>query len=90
MTYVIAAPCVADYSCAEICPVSAISPGPQDPEFQRVEQLFIDPTVCIDCGACMDACPVSAIFQEGSLPHHWSHYAAINRQYFEVAAHGEQ
>jgi ferredoxin len=86
MTYVIAAPCVADYSCVEICPVAAISPGPEDPEFERVEQLFIHPDVCIDCGACLDVCPVSAIFQEGSLPAKWQHYAAINRQYFEVIA----
>lgn len=86
MTYVITAPCVADYSCAEICPVSAISPGPSDPEFDGVEQLYIDPKVCIDCGACVDACPVSAIFDEGALPARWKHYAALNRQYFEVIA----
>jgi ferredoxin len=86
MTYVIASPCVADYSCVEICPVAAISPGPSDPEFQQVEQLFIDPRVCIDCGACLDVCPVSAIFEAGSLPPKWMHYAEINRQYFEVVA----
>jgi ferredoxin len=84
MAYVIAAPCVADYSCVEICPVAAISPGPDDPEFLRAEQLFIHPEICIDCGACLDVCPVSAIFEEGSLPPQWKHYAAINRQYFEV------
>jgi ferredoxin len=86
MSYVIAAPCVADYSCAEICPVLAISPGPTDPEFDQVEQLYINPNVCIDCGACLDVCPVSAIFDEGSLPSRWKHYADINRQYFNVIA----
>lgn len=86
MTYVIAAACVADYSCAEICPVAAISPGPNDLEFQNVEQLFIDPSICINCGACLDLCPVTAIYQEGSLPTHLKHYAAINRQFFEVIA----
>jgi ferredoxin len=64
--------------------VAAISPGPNDPEFQNVEQLFIDPSVCIDCGACVDVCPVLAIFQRASLPEQWQHYVEINRQYFEV------
>lgn len=86
MPYVITAPCVADYSCAEICPVSAISPGPSDPEFETAEQLFIDPLTCIDCGACFDACPVSAVFPQGALPEHLQHYALVNKQYFEVAS----
>jgi ferredoxin len=64
--------------------VAAISPGPNDPEFQNVEQLFINPSVCIDCGACVDVCPVLAIFQPASLPEQWQHYVEINRQYFEV------
>jgi ferredoxin len=89
MAYVIAAPCVADYSCAEICPVAAISPGPDNPEFEQVEQLFINPHTCINCGACLDVCPVAAIFEEGALPKRWQHYAEINRQYFAVVAQVE-
>ena len=82
MAFVIAAPCVADYSCVDICPVNCISPGPADPAFAATEQLYIDPEVCIGCRACVDACPVLAIFEDDALPDRWKHYAQINRDYF--------
>jgi anaerobic selenocysteine-containing dehydrogenase len=56
MAYVIAAPCVADYSCVDICPVNCIAPAPDDVAFATTEQLYINPAACIDCGACVDAC----------------------------------
>lgn len=83
MSFVITAPCVADYSCVEICPVNCISPGPDDKNFDKVEQLFIDPTVCIDCGVCVKACPVDAIYKAELLPEKWKHYKDINAQYFQ-------
>ena len=86
MAYVIAAPCLADYSCVEVCPVHCISPGPTDVDFDGAEQMFIDPTVCISCGACVDVCPVLAIYDAGSLPMKWRHYEDINRQYFLARA----
>ena len=82
MTYVIAAPCIADYSCLEVCPAQCISPGPNDIRFQDAEQLYINPETCIDCGACIDVCPVEAIFRDDSLPPKWQHYRDINREYF--------
>lgn len=82
MAFVIAAPCVADFSCVEICPVDAIHPGPAESDFDAAEQLYIDPVACINCGACVDACPVLAIYDEGALPERWKHYADVNRQYF--------
>ena len=85
MSYVIAAPCVADYSCIEVCPVGCISPGPDDPRFDRTEQMYIDPAVCISCGACSDVCPVLAIFDASQLPEKWRHYEQINRDYFDSA-----
>lgn len=87
MAYVIAAPCIADYSCVEICPVNCISPAPADAEFDKAEQMYIDPSRCIDCGACLDVCPVLAIFEAGNLPAKWKHYEAINRQYFSSDSH---
>jgi ferredoxin--NADP+ reductase len=84
MAYVIAAPCIADYSCVDVCPVNAISPGPDDPGYDDAEQLYIDPGTCIDCGACLEACPVLAIYEEGCLPQAWRHYADVNRQYFQL------
>jgi ferredoxin len=86
VVHVIAAPCVADYSCLEICPVSCIWPRPQDSEFDEAEQLYIDPSGCINCGACKDVCPVLAIYEEGELPAKWAHYADVNREYFQPRA----
>ena len=82
MTYVIAAPCVADYSCVEVCPVDCIAPRPDDSGFDDAEQLFIDPGSCIDCEACVSACPVGAVFEVGMLPPKYKHYADINAAHF--------
>jgi ferredoxin len=82
MPFVIAAPCVADYSCVEVCPVNCISPGPQDPEFQDAEQMYINPQQCIGCGVCVEVCPVAAIYSADNLPVKWLHYAEVNRGYF--------
>ena len=83
MAYVITAPCVADYSCVEICPVDCISPGPTEKNFDTAEQLYINPEVCIDCAACVEVCPVLAIYDEERLPEKWQHYTEVNRQYFQ-------
>ena len=82
MAHVIAAPCVADYSCVEVCPVNCIGPSPNDTRLDGVEQLYIDPSRCIDCSACVDACPVSAIYKDTDIPEKWQHYRDLNREYF--------
>lgn len=89
MTYVVAAPCIADYSCVEVCPVDCIHPMPDEIEFATATQLYIDPTACVDCGACEEACPVNAIFAGDRLPAKWTHYARINADHFRVLAQGE-
>ena len=65
MAYVIAEPCIntKDSSCVNVCPVDCIHPR-KDENFEPVQQLYIDPDTCIDCGACVPECPVSAIFPE--------------------------
>ena len=80
MAYVIAEPCVAtkDNSCVEVCPVDCIHPTPDEPDYDNVEQLFIDPEECIDCDACVEACPVDACFAEDQLPAEWTPFAQLN------------
>ena len=85
MPYVIAAPCVSDFSCVEVCPVDCIAPAPDDAAFDSAEQLYIDPALCIECGACVGACPVQAIFDAKDLPVQWASYAQVNAEYFADA-----
>ncbi|TDU83740.1 ferredoxin--NADP+ reductase [Kribbella voronezhensis] len=61
MVYVVGAGCCSDASCVAVCPVNCIHPAPGEPDFGRTEGVYIDPQVCIDCGACAEACPVDAI-----------------------------
>jgi len=84
MTYVIAEPCIGtkDASCVDVCPVDCIHPGPDAPEYETTEMLYIDPVECIDCGACEPVCPVTAIFPDFDVPEEWSQYTEINADYF--------
>ena len=87
MAYVIAEPCIAtkDNSCVEVCPVDCIHPTPDEPDYDKVEMLYIDPEECIDCGACEPECPVEAIFPEDALPEKWEPFVKINYAYGEGA-----
>lgn len=79
MPYVIAEPCndVKDKSCVDVCPVDCIHGNEEDP------QLYIDPEVCIDCGACVSACPVEAIYADADVPAKWENYIAINADWYK-------
>ena len=77
MSFIIGKACVdcMDTACASACPVDCIH-GPINPEGSGVEiekegrdafpggQLYINPDVCINCGACLPECPVSAIYED--------------------------
>ena len=84
MAYVIAEPCIGtkDNSCVEVCPVDCIHPTPDEPDYDKVEMLFIDPEECIDCDACVEACPVDACFAEDQLPDEWASFAERNAAYY--------
>ena len=84
MAYVIAEPCIGtkDNSCVEVCPVDCIHPTTDEPDYDKVEMLYIDPEECIDCDACVEACPVDACFAEDQLPEEWEKYTQINADYF--------
>ena len=85
MAYVIAEPCIdtKDNSCVEVCPVDCIHPTPDEPDYDAVKMLYIDPEECIDCDACVEACPVDACFAEDQLPDEWQQYIQINADYYK-------
>jgi ferredoxin len=53
MAYTINDKCVKCGTCADTCPVEAISEGDETYE--------IDADKCVECGACAGSCPVEAI-----------------------------
>jgi NAD-dependent dihydropyrimidine dehydrogenase PreA subunit len=91
VAYIIAEPCIGvkDTACVDACPVDCIHPKKDTPYadgrpgFEQVDQLFIDPVECIDCGACVPVCPVSAIFALDDLPEKWQSYIEKNARYVE-------
>ena len=52
MAYKISDDCISCGSCAENCPVGAISEGDG--------KYVINPDLCVECGACAEVCPVGA------------------------------
>lgn len=98
MAFIITEPCIGtcDTSCVSVCPVDCIhGPIPLEELQERVaagelEQLtlervmmYIDPDICIDCGACEPECPVDAIFEEFDVPEKWNHYIELNAEFFQ-------
>ena len=79
MAYVITEACIGekDATCVATCPVDCILGEAGDP------MLFIDPALCIDCGACQPVCPVNAIFIESEVPPDQVEFTEINRRYFD-------
>ena len=56
MAYNITDACLKCGSCAEQCPVEAISEGE--------DKYVIDADQCVDCGTCAAECPNDAISEE--------------------------
>ncbi|MBC5811595.1 MAG: ferredoxin family protein [Candidatus Eremiobacteraeota bacterium] len=85
MAYIITEPCIGtrDKSCVDVCPVDCIHGNPEDEE--KKGMLYIDPEVCIDCGACVSACPVEAIYADSDVPEKWTNYIPINAEFFKKA-----
>jgi ferredoxin len=58
--------------CVTVCPVDCFHGDD--------EMLYIDPEVCIDCGACIPLCPVQAIYEEMDLPAEKDRWIEINAE----------
>lgn len=77
MSFIIGESCIGcvDTACVVVCPVDCIN-GPIYIDRMGVEvhsmkkeeladkQLYIDPSMCINCGACVPECPVDAIYRD--------------------------
>jgi len=61
----------------EVCPVDCIQSS------EDANQYYIDPEVCIDCGACQPECPVSAIYEEDEVPSEYQAQIKINADFFK-------
>ena len=85
MAYVIAEPCIntKDTACVAVCPVDCIHPTKDEAAYATIDQLYINPDDCIDCGACTPECPVDAIFAGDEVPDKWKSFTAKNAAYFK-------
>jgi ferredoxin len=85
MAYVITETCIGtkDSACVDVCPVDCIHPRKDEPDFATVEQLYIHPDECIDCGACEPECPWQAIFEEVAVPAVFKDDTPINYKIME-------
>ena len=82
MTHVITALCTREGDGVEVCPVDWIVPGhKEDATWGNI--FFIDPDICIDCGACVPVCPPEAIFPEEDIPGEYEDDIARNANYFD-------
>jgi ferredoxin len=95
MAHVITQKCVGacDSACVDVCPCDCILgpvsveelrqvPGPERATRFPSIQMFIDPDVCIDCGACVSECPVSAIYLDDDVPTEHRDDIARNAKFF--------
>ncbi len=77
MAFVITAPCQDEMAaeCVEVCPVDCIEKGD--------DQYYIDPNVCINCGACLSVCPVSAIVEDFDMMPDEEKYLKAAEEFFK-------
>jgi len=74
MTHVVTANCDSCRftDCVTTCPVECFHGDEQ--------RMYIDPDVCIDCGACIPACPVQAIYETTDMPDDQAYWIEINAE----------
>lgn len=89
MCYVITEPCIGkkERACCEVCPTDAFFDNPDKSLNDKTGHapakegdfgmLFINPNICIHCGACESECPVEAIYEDSNVPEKWSGYVEL-------------
>jgi len=84
MAHVITQNCIGTKAaaCTAVCPVDCIHPRKDEPDYETVQHLSIDPGTCIDCGLCVEECPPRAIFPEAAVPGEWNNFIQLNKDYF--------
>lgn len=78
MSFIIGNRCIGvkDSACISACPIDECI-------VEGEESMFINPELCIDCGACLPACPVDAIYDsEGDAVAHGEVKAVHNNYNF--------
>ncbi len=82
MAFVITSACIKDELCVDVCPTDCIHPKKDEPAFEEVQQLFVDPEECIDCGACVPVCTSDAIQDAQEIPAELQSFVAANAAYY--------
>ena len=83
MAYVITNTCIKDELCVDVCPTDCIHPKKDEPAFDSVSQLYVDPAGCIDCGACVPVCTSDSIHPMEDLPEELKSFAEENAKFFQ-------
>jgi len=75
MSHIISSLCISekDGSCITVCPVDCIEEG--------IEQMYINPDICIDCGLCVRVCPVDAIFDSEETALKYGQRESVEKNY---------
>jgi len=58
--------------CVDHCPVECFHADD--------DRLYINPDVCVDCGACIPACPVQAIYDVIDMPDEKAPWVQVNAE----------
>jgi NAD-dependent dihydropyrimidine dehydrogenase PreA subunit len=82
MAYVITDTCSKDLLCIDTCPSDSIHPRSDEGDFEAATQLFINPELCMDCGACVPVCPTNSIFPVEEVPADKAKFVELNAKHF--------
>jgi ferredoxin--NADP+ reductase len=82
MAYIITDTCTKDLLCIDTCPSDAIHPRSDEADFEAAAQLFINPELCMDCGACVPVCTTNSIFPVEEVPADKAQFVELNAKHY--------